>query len=124
MADVHESLLRSFRRTILRDGFREARSPMPTFRPDVFAEKVSSNGLVVGQVAVEAEIQSTLFSEHTLEQLIKMDEFLRHQAAKRIRTRGYLLVPRKKTIRAHARSLLSSLFPGGTQIRLAEVAVS
>jgi len=123
MADVHESLLRSFRRTNLRGGFRETKSPMPTFRPDVFAEKVSSSGSVVEQVAVEAEISSTLFSEHTTHQLLLMDEFLRLQRAKRIRVRAFLLVPRKKAIGAHARSLLDSLFPGGTRIRLAEVAV-
>lgn len=123
MADVHESLLRSFRKTILRGGFREAKSPMPTFRPDVFAEKVSPSGVVVAQVAVEAEIQSTLFKEHSLEQLLKMDEFIRLQAAKRIKVRGYLLVPRKKPIRANAESILGSLFPAGTQIHVAEVSI-
>ena len=121
MADVHESLLRSFRKNVLRGGFRETGSPMPTYRPDIFAEKVSARGLIIEQVAVEAEIQSTLFSEHTTHQLLKMDEFLTHQREKRIRVRGFLLVPRKRAIRANAKSVLDSLFPGGTKIQLAEV---
>ena len=120
MADLHESLVRSFRRRILRKGLREAKSPMPTYRPDIFAEKVSRSGRVLEQVAVEAEIHSTLFSEHTSHQLLSMDEFMRLQRSKRIRVRGFLLVPKGKYARTLADSILDSLFPQGTAIRIVE----
>jgi hypothetical protein len=122
MAELHESLIRSFRKHVVRKGLRESESPMPTFRPDIFAERISRDGTVVEQIAVEAEIPSTLFSEHTSHQLLKMDDFLKLQRSKRIRARGYLLVPRSKASRGHARSLLGSLFPDGTDIRVVEAA--
>jgi hypothetical protein len=93
---------------------------MPTYRPDIFAERLSRSGKVLEQVAVEAEIHSTLFSEHTSHQLLVMDEFMRLQKSKRIRVRGFLLVPKAKSARAHASSVLDSLFPQGTSIRIVE----
>ena len=122
MADLHEHLIRSFRKRVVRKGLRECKSPMPTFRPDIFAEKTSHDGSVIEQVAVEAEIQATLFSEHTSHQLLKMDDFIALQRSKRIRVRGYLLVPRTKTSRTHARSVLGSLFPDGTKIKVVDAA--
>lgn len=122
MADLHESLVRSFRKRIVTKGLREAKSPMPTYRPDIFAERLSRNGRVLEQVAVEAEIHSTLFSEHTSHQLLKMDEFMRLQRSKRIRVRGFLLIPKAKNARTHADSILDSLFPKGTAIRIVETA--
>ncbi len=118
MADLHESLIRSFRKKILRRGLKESRSPMPTFRPDIFAERLSRNGRILEQIAVEAEIHSTLFSEHTTEQLIKLDEFIRLQKSKRIRARGFLLVPRSRAVRVNATTVLWSLFPTGTVIKV------
>jgi hypothetical protein len=120
MAELHESLVRSFRKRIIRKGLRETKSPMPTYRPDIFAERVSKNGKVLEQVAVEAEIHATLFSEHTSHQLLKMHEFMKLQRAKRIRVRGFLLVPKAKNGRAHADGILDSLFPEGTAIRIVE----
>jgi len=122
MADLHESLVRSFRRRVVKKGLRETKSPMPTYRPDIFAERVSKNGAVVEQVAVEAEIQSTLFSEHTSHQLLKMHEFMRLQRSKRIRVRGFLIVPKAKNARVHADGILDSLFPEGTSIKVVEAA--
>ena len=122
MAELHESLIRSFRRKIVRKGLKECRSPMPTFRPDIFAERTSRNGNVLEQVAVEAEIPSTLFSEHTSHQLLKMDDFMKLQKSKRIRVRGFLLVPKSRAVSIHARSLLGSLFPEGTGIKIVEAA--
>jgi hypothetical protein len=120
MADHHEGLVRAFRRKFLRRGLRETKSPMPTYRPDLFAEKVSSRGQVIEQIAMEAEIASTIFSEHTTDQLLKMDEFIRHQRNKKIRTRGFLVVPKAKRLRNHAATLLESLFPDGTSIKIVE----
>ena len=113
---------RSFRRKIVQSGLKEAESPMPTFRPDLFADKTSPNGNLIEQVAVEAEIPSTLFSEHTAHQLLKMDDFIRHQKSRRIRVRGFLLVPKGKEVQVHAKALLWSLFPEGTSIRIVDAA--
>lgn len=118
MADLHESLIRTFRRKASLRGMRDAKSPMPTYRPDIFVERVSREGVIVQQIAVEAEIQSTLFSEHTSHQLLRMDEFITLQKTKRVKTRGFLLVPKGKSVRVHAGSLLDSLFPDGTHIKI------
>jgi len=106
----------------MRKGLREAKSPMPTYRPDIFAEKLSKDGRVLEQIAVEAEINSTLFLEHTSHQLLTMDGFMRLQRTKRIRVRGFLLVPKGKQTRALASSVLDSLFPEGTAIQIVECA--
>ena len=120
MADVHESLVRSFRKRVIRGGLRETKSPMPSYRPDIFAQKVAQNGNIVEQLAVEAEIASTLFSEHTAEQLLKMHDFIVSQKAKRIRVRGFLIIPKGKQPRNHADLVLSGLFPEGTSIRVVQ----
>ena len=116
MAELHESLIVSYRKSIFRRGFKESKSPMPTYRPDIFAQKTSRNGSILEQIIVEAEIKSTLFSEHTAHQLLQMQEYIEHQKRKRIRVRGKLLIPRGKQLRAQAKSLLESLFPEGTKI--------
>jgi len=38
MADLHESLIVSFRRVLLRKHYTFVKSPMPTYRPDILAE--------------------------------------------------------------------------------------
>lgn len=118
MAELHESLLRSFRKKHLKSGFRETRSPMPTFKPDVFAQKISKGGKIIEELIVEAEIESTLFTEHTSHQLILMNEYISHQHKRGTKIRAYLLVPFGKNIFSLARSLLASLFPLGTKIKI------
>jgi hypothetical protein len=120
MADVHESLIRSFRKRVIRGGLKETKSPMPSYRPDIFAQKLAQNGSIVEQLAVEAEIASTLFSEHTAEQLLKMHDFMVGQKMKRIRIRGFLIIPKGKQPRNHADLVLSGLFPDGTSIRVVQ----
>jgi hypothetical protein len=120
MADVHESLIRSFRRRVIRGGLKEMKSPMPTYRPDIFAQRLAENGSIVEQLAVEAEIASTLFSEHTAEQLLKMHDFIVGQKTKRIRARGFLIIPKGKEPRNHASLVLSGLFPDGTSIQVVQ----
>ena len=120
MADVHESLIRSFRKKVIKGGLKETKSPMPSYRPDIFAQKLANNGSIVEQLAVEAEIASTLFSEHTAEQLLKMHDFMVDQKAKRIRVRGFLIIPNGREPRSHANIVLSSLFPEGTSIRVVQ----
>ena len=96
------------------------KSPMPAYRPDIFAQKLAQNGSIVEQLAVEAEIASTLFSEHTAEQLLKMHDFIAGQKTKRIRVRGFLIIPKGKEPRNHADLVLSGLFPDGTSIRVVQ----
>lgn len=90
---------------------------MPTYRPDIFAEKLSEHGRVLEQIAVEAEIASTLFSEHTTDQLVKLSEFIEVQKRKRIPVKGYLLIPRGKRLLEQAKALLYTL-PGCEVIRV------
>ena len=118
MAELHESLLRSFRKKHLKSGFREAKSPMPTFKPDVFAQKISRDGKIIEELIVEAEIESTLFTEHTSHQLVLMDEYISSRYKRATKTRAYLLVPFGRKIFSLAKSLLASLFPIGTKIKI------
>lgn len=118
MADLHNALVRACRAKFLRKGFKESKSPMPTYRPDLFAEKYARTGKAVEQVAVEAEIASTLFTEHTSHQLVLMDEFIRHQTKKRLNVRGYLVIPRGRVILANAQTQLAALFPARCTIRI------
>ena len=120
MAELHESLIRSFRKKVIRGGLKETKSPMPSYRPDIFAQKVSTNGNILEQVAVEVEIASTLFSEHTSEQLLKMHDFILDQRIRRVRVRGYLIIPKGKSPRNHANLVLSGLFPEGTSIQVVQ----
>lgn len=116
MADRHESLVRSFRQSKNNKDFKSAKCPMPTYRPDVFGCKLNRAGNPVVQVAVEAEIESTLFSEHTAHQLLLLDEYIQHQAQKKIRVFGYLVIPLGKPVLRHAEAVLDALFPEGTKI--------
>jgi hypothetical protein len=93
---------------------------MPSYRPDIFAQRVTRNGRIAEQLAVEAEIPSTLFTEHTTEQLLKMHDFIVGQKAKRIRVRGFLVIPKGRQPRSHAELVLSGLFPEGTSIQVAQ----
>ena len=103
---------------------REAKKPMPTYRPDLFAQKVSSRGRVSREVVVEAEIESTVFSDHTAEQLVLMDDYIRHQKKRSVAVVGYLAVPDKKGAVANAKSLVASMFPYGSKISVLAVHVS
>src|SRR5258708_37323765 len=102
MADVHESLIRSFRKKVIRGGLKEAKSPMPSYRPDIFAQRLAQNGSIVEQLAVEAEVGSTLFSEDTAEELLKVPEVVIRQKNKRIKGRRFLIIPKGRGPRKHA----------------------
>jgi hypothetical protein len=121
MAELHESLVVSLRKRLLKRGFKISKQLTPTYRADIFAERRSAKGKLLEQIVVEAEIRSTLFLEHTSEQLTLMDEFIRHQGAKRIKTQGVLLIPKDKAILQLAVSLLRSLFPEGPSIRIKQL---
>jgi hypothetical protein len=118
MAEKHDSLVKAFRMRLFRKGFRLAKSPTPTYRPDVFAERYGRNDQLIEQTIVEAEIDSTLFSEHTSHQLVLLNEYLEHQKRKGVKVRGYLLIPSGKQVLTLANSLIDSLFPKGSDIRV------
>ncbi|NDQ58367.1 MAG: hypothetical protein GZ088_14955 [Acidipila sp.] len=109
MAELHESTLVSFRKKFLKKGFQEKKSPMPDYRPDVFAQRVSKRGAVKDEIIAEAEIESTLFKDHTSEQLAKMEKYLDHRKRDHVIVKAYLVVPTGKRIGALAQSLLDSL---------------
>jgi hypothetical protein len=123
MAEVHESIVVRMRQKFLRNGYHEAKNPMPTYRPDLFARCSSPRGKLSREIVVEAEIESTLFLDHTAEQLVHMDEYIRHQRKRRVPVIGYLAVPGKKNVVANAKSLLDSLFPFGSAIVVLAVRV-
>jgi hypothetical protein len=118
VAELHESLLVACRKQLLRHGLKEAKSPMPTFRPDIFAQRRSKHGRVIRELAVEAEIASTLFSEHTSHQLMLLDDYIAYQGKRGIKVDGYLLVPKGRANAALAKSVLDTLFPVRSVIRI------
>jgi hypothetical protein len=120
MAERHERLIKKFRSSPRWRAFRDAKSPMPDFRPDFFGQTVTSSGRVTAQVAVEAEIESTLFKEHTSQQLLIMNDFIAVQKNRGVRVHGFLLVPSNKLALRTAQRLIKSLFPRGTTIQVVQ----
>lgn len=121
MGDHHEYLCRAVRKQLVTTGFRETKSPMPTYRPDIFAQKNSKEGNICEELVVEIEIETTVFLTHSQEQLILMDEFLRHRRKKRIKVRGVLAVPDNPKVVNRAKMLLGTLFLTGTEIEVLPV---
>ena len=120
MGELHDSLLVSPRKKIMRRRFREGKSPMPSYRPDLYAYKMARSGKIIEEIIIEAEIESTLYAEHTTHQLVFMDQYLRQQKKKRIKINGYLLIPKGKKVRMLAKSLIESLFPGENAIKISQ----
>lgn len=123
MGAIHNTIVVDLRRRMTRQGFRFAKCPMPTYRPDIFAQKFSKSGKIVEEIVVEAEIESTVFSEHTSHQLVLMDEYLRHQRKKGIKAKGFLAVPNTKAGLSRAKSLLLTLFPEGHRMNICTIPV-
>lgn len=106
MAEKHDRLVAHYRASLVRKGYRiKGHSPFVDYRPDIFATK---NGL---SLFVEVEIESTLHSNHTLEQL----EIMYSYVAGKHKRRGVLLVPRN--VASEARFLIDSVF-GDQSIRV------
>jgi len=122
MGDFHDSLLLPLRRKIEKNGFRVTKKgPMPSYRPDLFAQKLSNNDRVVEEVIVEAEIESSLFLDHSLDQLEHMDDYIRQQKRKKVKVTGFLVVPDDKSVRLQAKQLLDTL--ESTCIKLLAVSI-
>jgi hypothetical protein len=102
MAEKHDRLVAQYRAHLLRRGYKiELRSPFVDYRPDIFASRGSS------KLFVEAEIESTLHTNHTLDQLVTMHTYVCRNG----RHTGVLLVPRS-AVRL-ARFLLDTVFGDG-----------
>jgi hypothetical protein len=121
MGDLHESMCRELKARFQRKGFKEATSPMPTYRPDYFGKKNNQTSGVEHQVVVEVEILSTVFCKHTEKQILLMNEFLQLSRRKKIKSEGLLALPSNTKAKLHASLLLDSLFPEGHTIELLEV---
>ena len=99
MAEKHERMLAHYRAKLVRRGYKiMGRSPFVDYRPDIYATK----GVKV--LFVEAEVEATLHSHHTLEQL----EIMYSYVEKKNKCRGILLVPRSAV--RDAVFLLDSVF--------------
>lgn len=106
MAEKHDRMLAHYRARLLRRGYKvRNRSPFVDYRPDIYATKRMLS------LFVEGEIEATLYSNHTLEQL----EIMYSYVACNRRRRGVLLVPR--VIAEEARFLIDSVF-GDRRIRV------
>jgi hypothetical protein len=92
-------MLAHYRARLIRRGFKiKGRSPFVDYRPDIYATKRALD------LFVEAEIEVTLDSPHTLEQLEIMHSYLANKGKRR----GVLLVPRR--VAERARFLIDSVF--------------
>lgn len=99
MAEKHDQMLAHYRARLVRRGYKiRGRSPFVDYRPDIYATKRTLS------LFVEAEIESTLHSHHTLEQLEIMHTYVFNKGQRR----GVLLVPRK--VANEARFLIDSVF--------------
>lgn len=119
MAEKHDNILRQIRQRFLRMGYKEMKSPTPTYRPDYFAVKIASNGSIL-EIMLEVEIESALFYEHTTKQLLEMNSYIQH-SRKTKKTTGFLVVPKRKACISNAKSLLESLFPNDGKIKVIPV---
>src|SRR5260370_16138242 len=99
MAEKHDRMLAHYRARLVRRGYKiKGRSPFVDYRPDIYATKRTLN------LFVECEIEATLQSKHTLDQLDIMHSYVAHKG----RRRGVLLVPRG--VADEARFLIDSVF--------------
>jgi len=99
MAEKHDHLVAHYRAQLVRRGYKiEGRSPFVDYRPDIFATKGARS------VFVEGEIEATLQSGHTLEQLETLHSYVDGSRKRQ----GVLLVPR--VLSRQARFLIDSVF--------------
>lgn len=106
MAEKHDLLVSKFRGYLSNQGCKIIKKgPFVDYRPDIFAMKGDN------KIFVEAELNQTLYSDHTLDQLTKMYEYLR----KSKKYHGILVIPKKYV--SEAILLIESVF-GDNKIRV------
>jgi hypothetical protein len=99
MAEKHEQLVSKYRARLIRKKYKiEKKSPFVDYRPDIYASQKAS------VIVVEVEIESTLDSGHTLDQLGTMHKYVR----KNKQFCGVLVVP--KSARKRADFLIEAVF--------------
>lgn len=106
MAEKHDHMVAQYRVRLVRRGYKiQGRSPFVDYRPDIYATRRALN------LFVEAEIEATLHSPHTLDQL----EIMHSYVARKGKRRGVLLVPH--VVAPEAQFLIYSVF-GDKRIRV------
>jgi hypothetical protein len=118
MAERHGALVIAYRRKLARRGFRDGDSPLPHYQPDIYSEKRNASDRITSVTVVEAEIESSLFLEHTATQLARMVRYLESPLGRKQRAVGILLVPDTVEARRSASWALRSQFPRGCNIRI------
>lgn len=121
MAELHESVLMGCRRKFLKKEWHERKTPIRGYLPDLFIQKINKEACVVEEIILEAEIESTLHTEHTAEQLMYMYDYISRQAKKKIKVRGFLAIPKGKRILLIARMILFSQFPDEKKIQILQM---
>jgi len=84
VAEQHDALLARYRTSLRRKGYVVTRDPFHKYKPDIYAVKG------VMELIVEVEICSTFDSDHTMNQLGLLYDYIAHKRT----ARGTLVVPR------------------------------
>jgi len=86
MAEKHDALINKYRNILIKKGYRtNKKSSFVDYRPDLYAVRGKE------ELIVEAEIESTIQNEHTLDQLELMYQYLNTKNTRK----GLLLVPKR-----------------------------
>ena|SRR2546425_7846637 len=78
--------------------------------PDLFMQKSIRGSRGVKEIIAEVEIKSTIFKNQTTNQLLDMADYIRQQKRRKMKVRGYLIIPKGKSVSVHARMLVKTLF--------------
>jgi hypothetical protein len=84
VAEHHDGMLAQYRARLRRDGYVVTRDPFHKYKPDIYALKGAT------ELLVEVEICSTFDSDHTMNQLGLLYDYI----AQAKKARGVLVVPR------------------------------
>ena len=86
MAEKHDLLESRYRTRLSRAGYKISKKhPFVGYRPDIYATKDKE------KVVVEVEIETTIHTDHTRSQLLKMYKFIKSNK----NHFGFLVVPKK-----------------------------
>ncbi|MDO8579460.1 MAG: hypothetical protein Q7R72_01150 [bacterium] len=121
MAELHESVLVNCRNKFVKKGWHEHKTPIHGYRPDLFIQRFSKEDRVIEEIILEAEIQSTLHTDHTAEQLGYIHEYIVRQTKKKIIVKGFLAIPKGKKVLTIAEMFLYSQFPGDDTIKIIQI---
>lgn len=116
MGEVHERMVRKFREKLRDKGYSIiSKTPIPDYRPDIYAVKYDNQDNISEEILVEVEIVDSVFYEHSEDQIIKMNSYLENKS-KKVKSLGYLIVPKKAKVSAQV--LTQSLFPQNCSVKV------